>query len=104
MAACLTAIQEYSYRPDMKATIEVPDDLYRKVKAKSALLGKPVREVTIELYERWVAEETASEERKSPEAWLTAWLALADKAIEAAPPGPTARAELEAGRSRLERE
>jgi hypothetical protein len=31
----------------MKATIEVPDDLYRRVKAKSALEGRAVREVAI---------------------------------------------------------
>ena len=33
----------------MKATIDIPDDLYRKVKAKSALEGRPVRQVAIEL-------------------------------------------------------
>jgi hypothetical protein len=45
----------------MKATIEVPNDLYRRVKAKSALEGRAVRDVTIELYQRYVEqEETAS--------------------------------------------
>lgn len=38
----------------MKATIEVPDDLYRQVKAKSALEGRAVREVTEELFRRYV--------------------------------------------------
>lgn len=33
----------------MKATIEVPDALYRRVKAKTALQGRAIREVTIEL-------------------------------------------------------
>lgn len=32
----------------MKATIEIPDELYRRVKAKSALEGRPVREVALE--------------------------------------------------------
>lgn len=41
----------------MKATIEVPDDLYRRVKAKTALQGRAVREVTVELYRRWLEEE-----------------------------------------------
>ncbi len=41
---------------NMKATIEVPDDLYRRVKAKSALQGLPVREVTIQLFRRWLDE------------------------------------------------
>ena len=40
----------------MKATINIPDDLYRKVKAKSALEGRPVREVAIELFRGWVGE------------------------------------------------
>ena len=43
----------------MKATIDVPDDLYRKVKAKTALQGRAVREVTIELYQRWLEQEDA---------------------------------------------
>lgn len=40
----------------MKATIDIPDELYRKVKAKSALEGRPVREVAIELFRTWVDE------------------------------------------------
>ncbi len=43
----------------MKATIDVPDDLYRKVKAKTALQGRAVREVTIELYRRWLEQDEA---------------------------------------------
>lgn len=41
----------------MKATVEIPDDLYRRVKAKSALRGQAVREVVITLFQGWVAEE-----------------------------------------------
>jgi hypothetical protein len=40
----------------MKATVEVPDELYRKVKAKSALQGRPVRQVAVELFRGWVGE------------------------------------------------
>ena len=40
----------------MKATIEVPDELYRLVKAKSALEGRAIREVTVELYQRYVGQ------------------------------------------------
>lgn len=43
----------------MKATIEVPDQLYRRVKAKAALRGRSIREVTVELYQRWLEEESA---------------------------------------------
>jgi hypothetical protein len=40
----------------MKATIDIPDELYRKVKAKSALEGRPVRDVTVQLFRKWVDE------------------------------------------------
>ena len=35
----------------MKATMQIPDELYREVKAKSALEGRSVRSVTVMLYE-----------------------------------------------------
>lgn len=41
----------------MKATIDVPDELYRRVKAKTAMQGRAIREVTIELYQRWLAQD-----------------------------------------------
>lgn len=34
--------------------MEIPDDLYRLVKAKSALEGRPVREVAVELFQHYV--------------------------------------------------
>ena len=40
----------------MKATIDVPGDLYRRVKAEAALRGVTVREVTTRLYRRWLSE------------------------------------------------
>jgi len=40
----------------MKATIEIPDDLYRRVKAKSAIEGQPVREVVMHLFHGWLGE------------------------------------------------
>jgi hypothetical protein len=38
----------------MKVTLEIPDDLYRRVKAKSALEGRPVRQVAEELFHAFV--------------------------------------------------
>jgi hypothetical protein len=49
----------------MKATIDIPDDLYRRVKAKSALRGKAIREVAIGLFQGWVTEEDAAAVVKS---------------------------------------
>lgn len=38
----------------MKATFQIPDEMYREVKAKSALRGQTVRAVTIMLYDGWL--------------------------------------------------
>lgn len=38
----------------MKATFEIPDDLYRRVKARSALEGRPLRSVAVELLQAWL--------------------------------------------------
>lgn len=43
----------------MKATIDIPDELYRKVKAKSALEGRPVRDVTVQLFRKWIDDRGA---------------------------------------------
>jgi hypothetical protein len=87
----------------MKATIEIPDELYRKVKAKSALQGHTVRAVTIELFERWLTEEQApASTRVTSEQWLDNLLLVAREVSKDAPPGPTATEILAADRNRLE--
>lgn len=42
----------------MKATIDIPDDLYRRVKARSAEEGRRIREVAAELFCNWLDRET----------------------------------------------
>ena len=103
----------------MKATIDIPDGLYRRVKAKSALQGRPVRAVAIELFHRWLEEdapvarrdirptednsdEAVQARRRATKAWLDKWLQMGEEAFRDAPPGPTAREILDADRSRLE--
>lgn len=52
----------------MKATIDIPDQLYRKVKAKAAQEGRRIRDVTIEMFQFWVAGGTAmGAEKTAPE-------------------------------------
>lgn len=46
----------------MKATIDIPDELYRKVKAKTAEQGRKVRDVTIELFQNWLAGGQSSKD------------------------------------------
>jgi hypothetical protein len=69
----------------MKVTIDVPDELYRQVKARTALEGRTVREVTTELYRGWLEDEgpepdTASRERAK--AWLDGWDELGRRIAE----------------------
>jgi hypothetical protein len=44
----------------MKATLDIPDDLYRKVEAKSAMEGRPTQDVAIELFGDWVRKPSPS--------------------------------------------
>lgn len=87
----------------MKATIDIPDDLYRQVKAEAALRGLTIREVTTTLYQRWLRGERG-EVAPQPSATesLRSLFEAADEAIRRAPPGPTALEHLEADRNRLE--
>jgi hypothetical protein len=85
----------------MKATIEIPDELYRKVKAKSAMQGRPIRAVTVELFERWVEEDAPAETLSTSQA-LEEWLRLGEEVSRNAPPGPTVTEILDADRNRLE--
>ncbi len=78
----------------MKATIDVPDALYRQVKARAALQGRTVREVTIELYESWLGGREAPgsdvEKPLSGPEWLARWEELgAETARKAIDPRPT---------------
>jgi hypothetical protein len=71
----------------MKATIDIPDDLYRQVKAKSALRGLAVREVAIGLFQGWIEErdEVASVAPAAPEEPLPSWFGAARKYAQLVP-------------------
>lgn len=60
----------------MKATVDIPDELYRQVKAKSALEGRPVREVAVELFQGYVTRSEAPS--AAPPAKRSERLLLAD--------------------------
>ena len=68
----------------MKATIDIPDALYRRVKARSALDGRSIRDVTIELYEGWLAGAAAAADAAPVDraaagaAWIERWKAIGD--------------------------
>ncbi len=44
----------------------IPDEMYREVKAKSALQGQSVRSVTVMLYDIWLRGYLDETERKEP--------------------------------------
>ena len=44
----------------MKATIDIPDELYRRVKARTAQEGRRIREVTIDLFLQWLDESATN--------------------------------------------
>jgi hypothetical protein len=75
--ACLTVIQEYRNILSMKATIDIPDELYRQVKARSAMEGRPLRAVAMELFQNWLAapRETVSKSL-AVETTAAPWLAI----------------------------
>ena len=49
---------------NMKATLDIPDDLYKRVKVRSALEGKPIRSVAIELFQRWMQTPSDVDDKK----------------------------------------
>ncbi len=69
----------------MKATIDIPDHLYRQVKAKSALEGRAIREVAKELFQDYVegrapgpqSISAAPEAASKPAGGLPAWFGIA---------------------------
>lgn len=82
----------------MKTTIELPDDLYRRVKAKSALEGKTVREVATSLFQQWAdgtvprgetpsAEEAEEARRRRAAEWMESFRALGREMGDAATEG-----------------
>ncbi len=84
----------------MKTTIDIPDELYRRVKARSALLGKRIRDVTIELYSRWLEEEEGLTYTERPQQWLHDWVRIGEENLRDSSPRPTATEILEEDRSR----
>ena len=73
----------------MKTSLDLPDELYRRVKSKSALEGLAVREAATALFAAWVdgrvtlSELSQSGSSSSPTdqwpTWLEQWRALTQR-------------------------
>lgn len=72
----------------MKATLDIPDDLYRRVKARSAMEGRPVRSVAIQLFENWLdaprsdSAESAGVAVDPAKRGIAPWIAIARKHLK----------------------
>ncbi len=71
----------------MNVTINIPDELQRRIKARSAMEERTVREVTTEIYRGWLGEEP-SDSGPGPEvdnletSWLSGWEALGRRIVK----------------------
>ncbi len=95
----------------MKTTMEIPDPVYRRLKAQSAARGLPVRQVLLQLIEQWLSSSefptdtaenpSASVDNQQKAARLRAFLdETAD--LVAGSGGPSLEHILDQGRRRLE--
>ena len=53
----------------MKATFQIPDELYREVKAETAREGRILRDVTISLFEQWLRDRKSTVKPPLPVDW-----------------------------------
>lgn len=95
----------------MKTTMDIPDAMYRQLKAQSAARGLAVREVMLQLIEQWVAGAGAVPEQANPVATALSnqqkaarLRAFLDETADliARSPGPGLEQLLQEGRTRLE--
>ncbi|MEI6654473.1 MAG: hypothetical protein WCP45_06870 [Verrucomicrobiota bacterium] len=72
----------------MKATLDIPDDLYRRVKARSAMEGRPLRSVAVQLFQKWLDGSPPSEvapmasELTAAELAAAPWLAITQRYVK----------------------
>jgi hypothetical protein len=75
----------------MKATIELPDDLYARITEKSAEQGRPLNAVAAELFQRWLDERLDMSAEATVDTRLGSveeMVRLAHEFARHAPPGP----------------
>ena len=68
----------------MKATLDIPEPLYRQLKAKSALEGVTVREVAIHLFTHWTTSPASMSflEKKTPSQKVPSWFGGAKRYVK----------------------
>jgi hypothetical protein len=81
----LTTTQQTSKLAPMKATFQLPDELYREFKVETAREGRTVREVAISLFEQWLREKKQPSPHPTPVDWHAFQPPLASHLPAAAP-------------------
>ena len=71
----------------MKATLDIPDELYRRVKARSAMEGRPIRSVAVQLFQSWLdgspsTIQPQSSELSQEELADAPWLAISRRHVK----------------------
>jgi hypothetical protein len=54
----------------MKVTFQIPDELYRELKAATAREGRTMRDVTISLFEQWLRQKRRPDSHVPAVDWL----------------------------------
>lgn len=67
----------------VKATFQIPDELYRELKVETAREGRTMREVTISLFEQWLKQR----KQPSPHPSRVDWMAFQPPLADLVPPG-----------------
>ena len=57
----------------MRTTIDIPDEIYRKLKVKAALEGQTVREITVRAIQREIEQPAAAAGRRLTEPILKSY-------------------------------
>ena len=85
----------------MKATLDLPDELYRRVKARSAMEGRPVRSIAMQLFQDWLEAPAvpAVTRNSTPPAMSTAEKSLPSTRFDHAPWLAIARKHIKPGMS-----
>jgi hypothetical protein len=88
----------------MKATFEIPDDLFVEVKVEAARRHKKLKELVPDLVRAGLRAQQAAGpvSRRDSERWLEEWVRLGQAAVKDQPPGPAATEILAADRRRLD--
>lgn len=87
----------------MKTTLEIDDELYREAKAHASLTGRKMKDLVTDGLRLALQRDLSSPRAGSSAAReLKSCFAEADRAVKAAPKGPSARHHLTKGRNRLD--